>query len=67
MDARRTPKKQGTETRRRTKMVSLRLLPEEHMHLERLARARGVHIASLFEAQLTDLLEEPLPAAALTA
>lgn len=50
----------GTETRQRTKMVGLRLRPEDHQRLTRLAQQRGVNLASLFEGTLADLLATPL-------
>lgn len=59
--------RKGTETRQRTKMVGLRLRPEEHERLTRLAQQRGVNVAALFEATVADLLATPLPDEALTA
>jgi hypothetical protein len=57
----------GTETRQRTKMVGLRFRPEDHTRLTRLAEARGVTVASLFESTAADLLATPLPDDALSA
>ena len=51
----------GTETRQRTKMVGLRLRPDEHRRLTQLAQLRGVNVAALFEATVADLLATPLP------
>lgn len=51
----------GTETRQRTKMVGLRVRPEDHQRLTQLARHRGVNITALFEATVADLLATPLP------
>ncbi|KAA1246651.1 hypothetical protein F0Q45_23155 [Mycobacterium simiae] len=59
--------RKGTETRQRTKMVGLRLRPEEHERLTRLAQQRGVNVAALFESTVADLLATPLPDEALTA
>ncbi len=60
-------RRKGTETRQRTKMVGLRLRPEEHARLTRLAQLRGVNVAALFESTVADLLATPLPEEALTA
>ncbi|KPN46200.1 hypothetical protein [Mycobacterium intracellulare] len=57
----------GTETRQRTKMVGLRLRPEEHQRLSRLAAQRGVNVTSLFEATVADLLATPLADEPVTA
>lgn len=57
----------GTETRQRTQMVGLRLRPEDHKRLTRLAEARGVTVASLFEPTVADLLATPLPDEVLSA
>lgn len=62
-----TRTRNGTETRQRTKMVGLRLRPEEHRRLTRLAELRGVNVAALFESTVADLLATPLPDEALTA
>ncbi len=59
--------RKGTETRQRTKMVGLRLRPEDHQRLTRLAELRGVNVAALFESTVSDLLATPLPDEALTA
>jgi len=48
-------------------MVGLRLRPEEHARLTRLAQLRGVNVAALFESTVADLLATPLPEEALTA
>lgn len=42
-------------------MVGLRLRPEEHQRLTRLAQIRGVNVAALFESTVADLLATPLP------
>jgi predicted HicB family RNase H-like nuclease len=57
----------GTETRQRTKMVGLRFRPEDHKRLIKLAEARGVSVASLFESTVADLLATPLPDEVLSA
>jgi predicted HicB family RNase H-like nuclease len=57
----------GTETRQRTKMVGLRFRPEDHKRLIKLAEARGVSVASLFESTVADLLSTPLPDEVLSA
>lgn len=57
----------GTETRQRTKMVGLRLRPEDHRRLTQLAQQRGVNVAALFEGTVADLLATPLPEETLTA
>lgn len=57
----------GTETRQRTKMVGLRFRPEDHNRLTKLAQARGVTVASLFESTVADLLAAPLPDEVLSA
>jgi hypothetical protein len=57
----------GTETRQRTKMVGLRFRPEDHKRLTKLAQARGVTVASLFESTVADLLAAPLPDEVLSA
>lgn len=57
----------GTETRQRTKMVGLRFRPEDHKRLLKLAEARGVTVASLFESTAADLLATPLPDEVLSA
>jgi predicted HicB family RNase H-like nuclease len=57
----------GTETRQRTKMVGLRFRPEDHRRLTKLAEARGVTVASLFESTVADLLATPLPEDVLSA
>jgi hypothetical protein len=51
----------GSETRQRTKMVGLRVRPEDHQRLTQLAQYRGVNIAALFESTVADLLATPLP------
>ncbi|BDE17137.1 hypothetical protein Mkiyose1665_59010 [Mycobacterium kiyosense] len=48
-------------------MVGLRLRPEDHQRLTRLAELRGVNVAALFESTVSDLLATPLPDEALTA
>lgn len=64
---RRTHTRKGTETRQRTKMVGLRLRPEDHQKLTRLAQCRGVNVAALFESTVADLLATPLPDETLSA
>ena len=59
--------RKGTETRQRTKMIGLRLRPEDHEKLTRLAQQRGVNVAALFESTVADLLAVPLHDEALTA
>lgn len=60
-------RRKGTETRQRTKMVGLRLRPEDHARLTRLAQVRGVNVSALFESTVADLLATPLPDEALSA
>ncbi|WP_156296871.1 hypothetical protein [Mycobacterium paragordonae] len=64
---RRAHTRKGTETRQRTKMVGLRLRPEDHQKLTRLAQFRGVNVAALFESTVADLLATPLPDESLSA
>lgn len=55
-----TRTRNGTETRQRTKIVGLRLRPEDHQRLTQLAKMRGVNVAQLFESTVADLLSTPL-------
>jgi hypothetical protein len=56
MDAERSKRPSGTERRRRTELVAVRLLPDEHRRLARVAESRGVTVATLLRTQINELI-----------